>query len=253
MTGTPKEKTPAADALPDLADVLSQQRRYYDRRAAEYDDWWFRRGPFDAGEPANAEWFGDVAALQQALRRAQPKGDILELAAGTGLWSVQLQPLARTLTLVDASSEMLARNPARDAPHVSVVQADIFRYVPPRAFDAVVFTFWLSHVPRELLDAFLALVARCCAPGGTVFFADNLPEPERTAPHVDAVDGQLMWRRLKDGTTHAIVKNYYGREELESAFARHGMQVHVAQTSRFFQFGSGLFRASLAPRGSGDA
>ena len=95
--------------------LLEEQRAYYRARAREYDSWWLREGRFDHGEQANARWFADVAALEEALERFGPSGDVLELACGTGLWTRHLVKHARRLVAVDASPEVLAINRGRVA------------------------------------------------------------------------------------------------------------------------------------------
>ena len=87
---------------------------------------------------------------------------VLEFAAGTGVWTEALAANGATVTAVDASPEMLERNRARLGPltaRVRYVQADVFSWRPDRSFDAVVFCFWISHVPVERLDSFLRNVA----------------------------------------------------------------------------------------------
>ncbi|KLD73560.1 class I SAM-dependent methyltransferase [Xanthomonas hyacinthi] len=222
--------------------VLIEQQRYYDDRATEYDDWWFRRGQFDEGDAPNARWREEAAVVQDALDAAALQGDILELAAGTGIWSVQLLPKARTLTMVDGSAQMLAFNPATRDPRALTVQADLFQWRPARTYDAVVFAFWISHVPRELLLQFLCAVASALAVGGKFFFVDNLPKPETLSPHVVGVEGQLMQRRLRNGNVSTIVKNYYTSSELQAACSAAGLEVMVGRTQAFFQYGVGYRR-----------
>jgi hypothetical protein len=41
--------------------VLHEQLEYYRARAAEYDQWWWRRGRFDRGAELNARWFAEAA------------------------------------------------------------------------------------------------------------------------------------------------------------------------------------------------
>ena len=84
-------------------ELLAEQRDYYSARAAEYDDWWFRRGPHDQGEEANERWRVDVAEVEQELQRFGPRGDVLELAAGTGIWTRRLVQHADRITAVDAA------------------------------------------------------------------------------------------------------------------------------------------------------
>lgn len=148
--------------------VLLEQQRYYNDRAAEYDDWWFRRGSFDEGDAANNRWCEEAAHVQEALDAAALQGDILELAAGTGIWSIRLLPTAQTLTLVDGSAQMLKINPATRDQRVRTVQADLFQWQATRTYDAVVFAFWISHVPRQLLPQFLRQVADAAGCGREV-------------------------------------------------------------------------------------
>jgi demethylmenaquinone methyltransferase/2-methoxy-6-polyprenyl-1,4-benzoquinol methylase len=225
-----------------LKAALEEQQRYYDERAPEYDDWWLRRGMFDEGEAANARWFDEAAIVQQALKQADLAGDVLELAAGTGIWSQQLVGRARSLTLVDGSVRMLALNPVAGDPKVQTVTANLFAWQPGRTFDAVAFAFWISHVPSALLAPFLANVASFLEPGGKVFFVDNLGTPEETAPHVVGQDGQFTKRRLADGRQATIVKNYYLRADLEGKCATTGLAVEVLETPTLFQYGVGRKR-----------
>jgi SAM-dependent methyltransferase len=91
-------------------DILQEQVQYYRDRAPEYDQWFFRQGRYDRGEAHRQQWLAEAAVAEAALRAAQPVGDILEMACGTGLWTRHLAPLATHLTAVDTSPEMIAIN-----------------------------------------------------------------------------------------------------------------------------------------------
>ena len=133
--------------------ALKQQLDYYRARAGEYDDWWFRVGRYDRGPEANAAWFTEVARLEAALERFDPRGEVLELACGTGLWTRHLVAHADRVTAVDGAPEVLELNRTRTealGASVTYVEANLFGWEPPRhAFDACVFAFWLSHVPGD--------------------------------------------------------------------------------------------------------
>ena len=77
-----------------MSDVLAQQKRYYAERAPEYDDWWYRRGRYELEPAALARWQADAAEVEAELERLVPRGSILELAAGTGIWTRKLAGLA---------------------------------------------------------------------------------------------------------------------------------------------------------------
>lgn len=49
--------------MSDVERLLAEQVDYYRERAAEYEDWWFRRGRYDHGDAANAAWFAEAAEV----------------------------------------------------------------------------------------------------------------------------------------------------------------------------------------------
>src|SRR6266516_4195311 len=113
--------------------TLEEMKRYYQASASEYDAIFNRQGRYDQGPELNARWFA-----------------------------------------VDASAEMLAINQAKVAsPRVSYVLADLFSWQPERVFDALFFGFWISHVPREQLDAFLRSCWTWLRLVGKMFFVDD--------------------------------------------------------------------------------
>jgi demethylmenaquinone methyltransferase/2-methoxy-6-polyprenyl-1,4-benzoquinol methylase len=226
-------------------DLLAEQVAYYRARAGEYDRWFLRQGRFDRGSEATARWFAEVDEVRAVLAGVPIDDlDVLELAPGTGIWTEDLVRRAAHLTAVDASTEMLDRCRHRLGPAAAAVEfvlADLFDWSPARTWDAVVFCFWISHVPDELLDGFLAGVAAMLRPGGAVFFLDGAREPTSTAAdHVlpDA-DEQVMLRRLEDGREFRIVKNFWPPAELEARCRAAGLDIAVGRTATYFQHGVG--------------
>jgi demethylmenaquinone methyltransferase/2-methoxy-6-polyprenyl-1,4-benzoquinol methylase len=109
---------------------------------------------------------------------------------------------------------------------------------PDRAVDAVFTGFWLSHVPRERLGAFLALVHRWLRPGGTFAFIDSLRDPQSSAADHPAPAADRSLRRLDDGREFDIVKVYYEPPVLEAALLAAGFRAaEVTVTGRFFLLG----------------
>ncbi len=224
------------------AETIDSMKAYYRARAAEYDEWWYRRGRYDRGIEANARWFAEANEVYGALDALALEGDILELAPGTGIWTERLVGRADTMTAVDASPEMVELNRAKVASKkVAYVLADLFTWQPDHTYDAVCFGFWLSHVPSERLDAFLQMVAAALNVGGRVFFVDGRREPTSTAAdhQLPAVDAQVMTRRLNDGRSYDIVKRFYEPATLVERCAAVGLEVVVQETATYFIYGIG--------------
>jgi ubiquinone/menaquinone biosynthesis C-methylase UbiE len=209
--------------------LLEEQKRYYRERAAEYDDWWFRRGRYALGPEDAARWDADVAEVEAALEAFAPGGDVLELAGGTGLWTRHLVRHARSLTVVDASAETLELNRRRVGnPAVEYVHADVFEWQAPRTYDVCFFSFWLSHVPEARFAEFWRLVRAALAPGGRVFLVDS---GRGDGAHTSALNEGEELRRLADGREFRIVKRYFEPRELERRLAEVGFAAEARTTA----------------------
>lgn len=174
-------------------------------------------------------------------------GDVLELAPGTGIWTERIARTASTITAVDASPEMVAINRVKLGPaadRVTYHLADLFAWQPDREYDACCFGFWISHVPLERLDAFLATVAQALRPGGKLFFVDGRREPTSTAANHQLPDAgeQVMTRKLNDGRAFQIVKNFFDPAALAARCAAAGLDVDVRETATYFMYGVGTKR-----------
>jgi demethylmenaquinone methyltransferase/2-methoxy-6-polyprenyl-1,4-benzoquinol methylase len=223
-------------------ELLREQQAFYRARAPEYDEWWQRRGRYDRGRDDTEEWGRQVAVVEAALTSFGPAGDVLELAGGTGWWTGRLARTATTLTVVDASPETIAISRERvGRGDIDYVVADVFEWRPPRPYDVVFFSFWLSHVPRHRFGAFWDLVRSCLVADGRVFFIDNrtasTPAPDDRDPYVAEYAPDLHIRRLNDGSRYRVVKVMYEPDELASLLAAEGWDAEVDGTS-WFVFGS---------------
>ncbi len=236
----------------DLESVLAEQQDYYRARAAEYEDWWHRRGRYARGEETDARWFAAVAQAREALERFAPSGRVLELACGTGLWTERLAPRAERLTALDSSAEALAIARAKvDGAHVEWVQADVFAWEPEERYDVCFFGFWLSHVPGELIGPFWAKAARALAPAGRVFLVDSALNVHASARDHDRPQAgeQRERRRLDDGREFRIVKHWFDAPSLQRTIESLGWRARI-EANEFFVYGEASPPgSSLDPRG----
>lgn len=182
--------------------LIDDQVAYYRARAAEYDTTTMPHG--DPHAP-----YAD--ATRAALRAFEPRGDVLELAAGTGQWTSILGESAASLTCVDASPEII---------------------------DLVFFGFWLSHVPPGRFETFWKLVERSLARGGRVFFVDEGDHDTWDEDWTDREAG-IVRRRLTDGSEHLAVKVLWRAEDLETRLRELGWQIAVQATGPFY-WGGGV-------------
>jgi demethylmenaquinone methyltransferase/2-methoxy-6-polyprenyl-1,4-benzoquinol methylase len=217
-----------------MSDLLGEQKRYYAERAPEYDDWWFRRGRYGLEPEALARWQEDIAEAETALDVFAPRGSVLELAAGTGIWTRKLVRLADRVVAVDANAETLALNTA-DA---QLVQADVFEWKPEDPVGVVFFSFWLSHVPEQRFEEFWSLVRAALVPGGRVFLVDS-GAGDTAHTGTDQADWEET-RSLSDGRTFRIVKRRWAPRELADRVRPLGVELDLRDTANgHFLYGGG--------------
>jgi SAM-dependent methyltransferase len=228
-----------------LQGMLAEQIAYYRARAEEYDATY----PLDASADTHAR-----AELVHALEALAPYGRVLELACGTGQWTIELARHATAVTAVDAAAEALTICRGRvDAGHVRVVEADLFAWRPLERYDLVFFSAWLSHVPPQLFDAFWALVGDCLTPDGRAFLIDELPAVaavEQLAPDEPAPG--VIREVHRSGERYRAVKVLYDPDELRSRLHSLGWDADVRTVDwRYFYADVRHLSPESAQSGSG--
>ena len=210
-------------------EILTEQIAYYRARAQEYDE-----TTWVGGEPIDA-----LAHAAQLLGAMGPFEQILELACGTGTWTQILTAIGREVTALDASPEMLdlARQKTATAP-VNYQQADLFQWESSLPYDLVFFANWLSHIPPDMLDPFLAKMCLAVKSGGQVVIVDQYAamDEDRDLARKGA-GGQIYAERpLLNGQTFTIVKVFYDLKLLRDRLAARGFTVTVEKLDDIFFF-----------------
>jgi len=188
-----------------------RMQAYYAARAPEYDDVY--RKP---------ERQADLRAIEHWVPSKFAGARVLEIACGTGYWTQFIAPVALHITALDAAPQTLeiARERIRGS-NVEFVVGDA--YVPPQdaSFDAAFCGFWFSHVPRARQREFLAMLNAALRRGARVVMLDNRYVEGSSTPVTehDADGNGYQARRLADGSTHLVLKNFPSEDELRSLVA----------------------------------
>jgi demethylmenaquinone methyltransferase/2-methoxy-6-polyprenyl-1,4-benzoquinol methylase len=162
-------------------------RAYYEKRAAEYDDWWLGAGLFEARERPG--WYEDVSALINVLL-ALPPARTLDLACGTGFIT---RHLPGTVHGVDQSPAMIEIAAARCKDATFEVGDAL---APRPGFERIFSSHFYGHLDDDQREAFLAL------PRDELVIVDSALRP----------NGQPeAWqdRVLDDGSTHSVYKRWF--------------------------------------------
>ena len=185
----------------------SPLQSYYAARAEEYDR------VYDKPERQ-----ADLRRIEQWLPPLLSGRRVLEVACGTGYWTRSIAPVAASVVAIDSAAETL-RIARQRVPtgNVAFEIGDAYALAQHRrSFDAAFAGFWFSHVPLERQREFLQGLNLALEPGAKVVLLDNLYVEcsSSVISEHDARGNTYQSRKLGDGSTHRVLKNFPGEAEL---------------------------------------
>jgi ubiquinone/menaquinone biosynthesis C-methylase UbiE len=224
---TSQTHDPASKRVMDKAQSMEQPGLlvdYYAKRAREYDRIYEK--------PERQE---DLARLRERVREVFRGAEVLEIACGTGYWTEVLAEVAQSVTAVDINESVLAiARGRRGVEKVRFVRGDVYdlgalREVKDFGASACLCGFWWSHMPKERIGKFLAGLHRQLKAGATVMFMDNtyVASSSTLISRTDAAGNTYQTRKLEDGSTFEVLKNFPTEEELRGTVAGRAEPVSV--------------------------
>ena len=189
---------------------------YYAARAAEYDDVY--RKP---------ERQSDLRQIEEWLPPLLANRKVLEVACGTGYWTQFIAPAAEHVVALDTSVEVI--NIAKTRVPVGKVTfqiADAYQLPAELELCTAAFAgFWFSHVPKRRRGQFLRGLNASLAPGARVILLDNryVRGSSSEIADIDSDGDTIQIRKLNDGSTHRVLKNFPSEPELQMALQNLGL------------------------------
>jgi len=178
--------------------MTETERAYYDRRAAEYDDWYLGTGLFEPR--VRPGWKEELATLRAALASLR-FGSFLDVACGTGFLT---ESLRGSVAGLDQSASMLAVARSR-IPSGRFVRGDALQ-IPFRSkqFDCLVTGHFYGHLDGTARRLFLDEARRVSK---SMLIID-------AAQRDDVPAEEYQERVLNDGSRHVVYKRYFTPERL---------------------------------------
>ena len=195
---------------------ITEMNAYYAVRMTNYDQ---------PGGGAPEGWVTDE--LVDLVKAALAGRDVLEVACGTGLWTGWLAPVAVSICATDYNEPALeiARRKPYPEGKVRFQQADAYALSGvPDHFTGGFCCDWWSHIPKSKRSAFLRAFNGRLRPGARVLIVDQRYWPAKHE-FQDEEGNQIQRRKLPDGRTCEVVKNFPSREELLADLETWGAEI----------------------------
>jgi len=182
-------------------ELNSDMIAYYRERAKEYEEVYYK--------PERQENLQQIAEVLQSFFAGK---SLYEIACGTGYWTERISETAKSIIASDINEAVLEVAKSKSYPNNNVrfINEDLFSFNPERKLDNLFGGFIWSHIKHQELDIFLTKVNSLVKKGGSVVFTDNNYVEGSNTPisHTDEFGNTYQTRKLSDGTSHLVLKNF---------------------------------------------
>ena len=181
---------------------------YYHERAKEYEKVYL-----------NPDEQADLRAAEKIFQDLFADKTVLELACGTGYWTERIAKTASSILATDINESVLEIARERQPENVVFAVADMFDLAVTKKFNAVFGGFIFSHILLQDLNRFLGRVRSFLQPDGTIVFVDckavdGTKHDPRNITKTDDCGNTFQTRKLENGTSHLVLKNFPTKEFL---------------------------------------
>lgn len=199
---------------------------YYRQRANEYENIYLK-----------PERQNDLNTATSVLQSLFAEKEVLEIACGTGYWTQKIAETATSVLATDINQPVI--DIARGKHYKNKVDfqvADFYNLNPPKKFDCLFGGFIWSHIPVQELDTFIAKAASLVVSGGTLVFMDNNYVHGNSHPitQVDGDENTYQTRKLENGTTHQVLKNFPARESIVSRLTDKALDISFTNLTYYW-------------------
>ena len=196
---------------------------YYSRRAKEYERIYEK--------PERQE---DLAKIREKIETIFSGHTVLEIACGTGYWTEMIAKTAASVLATDFSENVLAvaKSKSYGTCKITFQQANAYSLANiDGMFSAGFCGFWWSHIPKEKIQLFLQTFHARLPENALVVFLDNrYVEGSSTAiSRRDEAGNTYQIRKLKDGSSHEVLKNFPSENELKANIGKFSQNFHLEE------------------------
>jgi DNA-binding transcriptional MerR regulator len=205
--------------------VKEKMMEYYDERAKEYDEIYDGKGPATLKPKFYAT---DIQGIERFMENFG-KGNIIDIACGSGYWLKYYYYRCSTFTFFDQSEQMIKECKRRANEYgimdrSKIIRSDILDYIfdVNDKYDSALIGFLLSHFTKAQEEVFFTKLKSILKPGSEILIIDSTWTKER-AKKQNKED--IVERYLNDGRSYKIYKKYFDVDDLPALLNNYGITV----------------------------
>lgn len=200
---------------------------YYKNRAKEYESIYLK--------PERQE---ELKSSTEFLQRLFEGKSVYEIACGTGFWTEKIAESATSVVATDINKSVIevAERKLYLKKNVTFEIADIFDLKVKEKCESLFGGFIWSHIQLQDLDKFIVAIHNSVSQGGTVVLMDNNYVEGSNLPitSTDIEGNTFQTRKLEDGSTHLVLKNFPTEEFLRKKLASLATDIQFLQLKYYW-------------------
>jgi SAM-dependent methyltransferase len=203
--------------------------KYYKDRASEYERIYYK--------PERQE---DLKSSAVHLQELFKEKEVFEIACGTGFWTERILKTAHSVLASDINLSVLEvakqKEFVKENPNIRFEVADIYNFQPAKKYESLFGGFIWSHIPKQELDYFFETLNNFVLRGGTIVLMDNAYVEGSNLPitETDAHGNTFQTRKLDDGSTHKVLKNFATESFLKEKIKGFATEINFIQMKYFW-------------------
>jgi 2-polyprenyl-3-methyl-5-hydroxy-6-metoxy-1,4-benzoquinol methylase len=187
---------------------------YYKDRAKEYEKVYL-----------NPDEQEDLLKATEIFQALFSQKTVLEIACGTSYWTERIAETATSVFATDVNESVIEIARKRQKKNINFAVADMYGFTPAEKYDGVFGGFIWSHILLQDLDKFIEKVKSFLKPNGIIVFIDGnaLEGTVHDIKKITKTDEQgntFQARKLENGTSHLVLKNFPTKEFLIQKLSR---------------------------------
>jgi len=200
---------------------------YYRDRAKEYERIYFK--------PERQE---DIKTSAKILQELFENKEVFEIACGTGFWTQFMAESAKSIFATDINLSVIEIAKQKEIKNLNVTfeVADFYKFNSDKKYQSLFGGFIYSHILNQNLDHFFKTLNNFVEKEGRVVLMDNSYVEGSNLPVTDTDEhgNTYQARKLDDGSTHKVLKNFATENELKEKLKNFAKEIKFIQLRYFW-------------------
>lgn len=202
---------------------------YYNDRAKEYDK------VYEIPEEQE-----DLVKATELFQNIFLNKSVLEIACGTGYWTEQISITASSILATDINKSVIDIARTRHfTDNVTFDVVDMNSLKAEKMFDGLFGGFIWSHILLQDIDKTLGILKDRIIKNGDIVFVDSKQvngsaHDKKKITKVDEFGNTFQTRKLGNGTTHEVLKNFPSTEFLIDKLSKISSDINIIELKHYW-------------------